>query len=175
MSVQAQVVSCHKTELKKTSTDWWGKVDYEVRLYEFADSTVVNEIQKILSLKADVDSICNKSEMVTDILTMRFEKNNDGAIICHVRYSEKPFLHDDLIGCFIMANHYIQIRGAIPSFLNPTKTTANFSYFSHKINLANYNGRKFEIEEMGDDSAPQWTIEITDGNVELLRYYGIDD
>lgn len=174
--VQAQVVSCHKTTLKKSETDTWEKVNYNLRIFEFKDSTVLREITKILQFNLLFDSdIRVKSEKVTSILTMWFKQSSPDTLICQASYSDKPYLYDELRGCCLMACYYVQLVGAIPSFLTPTNDVASFSYLSHKVKMGNYDGFEWELEEMGDDSVPQWIIEFSNKNVRLLRYYGVDD
>lgn len=168
--IWAQVVFCHKTELKKTKTDKWEKVDYTVRQFAFEDTAILRETARILSFNLLVDSIYLESEKVTYILTMRFNSKGGDTLVCDVSYSEKPFLFENLKGCCLISGYYVQLVGTIPSFIKPTKDVASFSYISHMINWGD-----FELEEMGDDSVPRWTIEYTGKNVRLLSYYGIDD
>ncbi len=168
--IQAQVVSCHKTELKKTQTDKWEKVNYGLRVYEFTDSTILRDIINILSFNPDVDSIRTKSDDVTHILEMRFRQGGQDTVICNVAYLELPYLLEDLGGCCLISGYYVLLVGAIPSFLTPTKEVASFSYLSHKIYTYG-----FEMEEMGDDSVPQWVLGFYEKKVRLLRYYGFED
>ena len=171
----SQVVFCHKTEIKKTKTDKWEKVNYGVRIFEFEDTVILRETAQILLLNSSNDSIHIESSRVTHILTMWFKIKGDDTLICNVSYSEKPFLYEDLKGCCLISGHYVQLVGTIPSFFRPTRDIASFSYLSHKINMGNFNGIDFELEEMGDDSIPRWNLEYAGKKVRLLDYYGIDD
>ena len=169
-SIWAQVVFCHKTELKKTKSDKWEKVSYAVRQFAFEDTAILRETAHILLLYSPNDSIQIESGMVTHILTMWFKPKGGDTLICNVSYSEKPFLYEDLKGCCLISGHYVQLVGTIPSFFRPTKESASFSYISHMINWGD-----FELEEMGDDSVPRWTIEYTGKNVRLIDYHGFND
>lgn len=173
--VWTQVLFCHKTEIKKTKTDKWEKVDYGVRLFVFEDTATLRETAHILLLNSPNDSIHIESGMVTYILTMMFKPKGDDTLICNVSYSEKPFLYEDLKGCCLISGHYVQLVGTIPSFFRPTKEIVSFSYLSHKINIGIYHGIGFELEEMGDDSVPAWNLEYVGTKVRLIDYYGIDD
>lgn len=113
--IQAQVVSCHKTELKKTQIDKWEKVNYGLRVYEFTDSTILRDIINILSFNPDVDSIRTKSDDVTHILEMRFRQGGQDSVICNVAYLELPYLLEDLGGCCLISGYYVLLVGAIPS------------------------------------------------------------
>lgn len=173
--IWAQVLFCHKTEIKKTKTDKWEKVNYGVRLFVIEDTAIIRETARILLLNSPNDSIQIESGMVTHILTMWFKPKGGDTLICNVSYSEKPFLYEDLKGCCLISGHYVQLVGTIPSFFRPTKESAVFSYLSHKIYMGNYNGIDFELEEMGDDSIPQWNLEYAGKNVRLIDYHGIND
>lgn len=172
--VQSQVVSCSKTELKRTKNDRWERVNYKLRIYEFADSNMLRETMHILSLNPQVDSIRITSQKVTFIMNMSFKQCNQDTINCRVLYYDLPYMLEDLKGCCIIAGYYVQISGIVPWFLTPTKNTASFSYLSHKISLYNYGEKRYEIEEMGDDSVPQWHLTFFDKKVRLLKYIGID-
>lgn len=173
--IGAQVVHCHKTEIKKTKTDKWEKVNYGLRLFAFEDTAILRETAKILLFNSPIDSIHIESKKVTHILTMRFKPSGGDTLVCTVSYSEKPFLYEDLKGCCLISGYYVQLVGTIPSFFRPTKDIASFSYQSRKIIMGNYNGIDFELEEMGDDSVPQWNLEFAGKNVRLLDYHGVND
>lgn len=168
--VHSQVVSCNTTELKRTKNDRWERVNYKVRIYEFADSNMLRETMHILSLDSQVDSIRTTSQKVTFIMNMSFKQSNQDTIICRVLYYNLPYMIEDLKGCCIIAGYYVQISGIVPWFLIPTKKTASFSYLSHKISLFNEGDKRYEIEEMGDDSCPQWKIRYYDHNVHLIDH-----
>ena len=174
ITLRAQVVGCKKTEIKKTKTERWEKVKYGLRVFEFKDSTLLRETIQILSLKPKDDSIPVDSKNVKSILVMRFEQGGGDTITCHVSYLEKPFIYDELKGCCLISGYYVQIEGIIPFFLTPTKEVATFSYLSHKFNMGNYGGVTWELEDMGDDSLPQWKLIFSEKKVRLLEYRGID-
>ncbi|MCR4828529.1 MAG: hypothetical protein K5864_03600 [Bacteroidales bacterium] len=172
LSLQSQVVFCNKYEIKKTTTDRWERVNYGLRIFEFNDSTILRETIHVLSLSHDVDSIHIKSENVKEILVMWFKEGCGDTVTCRARYSEKPFVYDELKGCCLISGYYVQLAGTIPSFMTPTKDIATFSYLSHMIVMGNYDGFIWEMEEMGDDSIPQWNIEYFQNKVRLINYYG---
>ena len=169
--VQSQVVSCSKTELKRTKNDRWERVNYKLRIYEFADSNILREIMHILSFDTKVDSIHTTSQKVTYIMNMSFKQCYQDTIICRVLYYDLPYMLEDLKACCIIAGYYVQISGNVPWFLIPTKNTASFSYLSHKMSLYNQGEIRYEIEDTGDDRTPQWIIGVFNKNVRLLNYY----
>lgn len=166
----SQVVSCHKTELKRTKSDRWERVNYELRMYEFADSNILRKTMQIFSMDSIANSIPTKSEKVTFIMTMSFKQCGYDTVICRVAFLELPYMLENLKGCCLIAGKYVQIKGIVPYFLTPTKKTASFSYLSHKISLFNDGDKRYEIEEMGDDSCPQWKIVYSGNNVQLIDY-----
>ncbi len=168
--VHSQVVSCNTTELKRTKNDRWESVNYKVRIYEFADSNMLRETMHILSLDSQVDSIRITSQKVTFIMNMSFKQSNQDTIICRVLYYNLPYMLEDLKGCCIIAGYYVQISGIVPWFFTPTKNTASFSYLSHKISLYNQGEIRYEIEDTGDDSAPQWKIAYHGNQVQLISH-----
>ena len=168
--VQSQVVSCSKTELKRTKNDRWERVNYKLRIYEFADSNILREIMHILSFDTQADSIHTTSQKVTFIMNMSFKQCYQDTIICRVLYYDLPYMLEDLKGCCIIAGYYVQISGIVPWFLIPTKNTASFSYLSHKISLYNQGEKRYEIEDMLDDRAPQWKIEYHGNKVRLISH-----
>lgn len=167
--IQAQVLSCNTKRIKETNNEKWEKVDYKLRVYEFADSNILLETIKNLSFNPNVDTISKA------FLCMQFKPSGQDTVIANITYLEKPYLLDDLKGCCLVAGHYFLITGIMPSFLIPTKSVASFNYLSHKITWAKYGKKKYEIEDMGDDSAPQWKIEYSGENVRLIEYFDIGD
>lgn len=164
--LRAQVLSSHKTVIRNSKTQRVERVNYQVPLYEFADSAILLSTIRLLSFDPAVDTIRIKSDKVTYILTMRFEQGGGDTIVCHASYSESPYIYDDLQGCCLIAGYYVQIIGLLPPFLVPTKETVSFSYVSYKLCF-----EQFELEEMGDDSAPHWVIGFSGNDVTLIKYY----
>ena len=117
----SQVVSCHKSELKRTKSDRWERVNYKLRMYEFADSNILRKTMQILSMDSIADSIPIKSEKVTFIMTMSFKQSGYDTVICRVAFSELPYMLGTLKGCCLIAGKYVQITGIVPYFLTPTK------------------------------------------------------
>lgn len=170
--IWSQVVSCQKRVLKSTRDSRTEMVDYHIRIFEFVDSTMLMKTMQLLSIAPVTSSISLESKKVKSILTMTFVRENDSTWSCDVCYSGKPFMYDDLWGCCLISDQYVQLAGDIPSFLTSTKQTASFSYLSHKLIMGGYKGKTFEIEEMGDDSVPRWKLEYCGCDVRLSGYWG---
>lgn len=172
---QSQVTYCHKSIQKKSAVEKWEKVNYRLCIYEFIDTTLLQRTAQLLSLNPKCDRGSENSETITWILTMSFKKEGKDSMVCNVTLSEKPYLYPGLMGCCLIGGRYAQIVGDTPTFMKPTKNTAAFSYISHKVFMGKYNGAEYEREEMGDDSFPQWELKFLGEDVQLLKYYGIDE
>lgn len=169
--IQAQVVSCRITELNKTEIDKWEKVDYSLRIFEFKDTSLLKEVVQIISSeKIENDSILGKNNESDGILSMRFELGGGDSLFCHIEYSDKPYLYNNLNGCCLIDGNYAQIIGVVPYFLTPLNAIASFTYIRHII-----GDSEIALEEMGDDSLPKWVLVFLQKNVQLLKYYGTNN
>lgn len=166
--IQAQAVSCRITELNTAGIDKWEKVDYSLNVFEFKDSSLQKEIVQIISSeKNENDSILGKNDGTGGILSMRFELGREDSLFCHIEYSDKPYLYNNLIGCCLIDGYYVQILGVVPYFLTPLNEIASFTYTRHII-----GDGEIALEEMGDDSLPKWVLLFSRKHFLLLKYYG---